>query len=114
VRNRVKALLRNRVKALHGGCLARFLKPSFEGNDRRPKESPDLYCRDITALRRRVRRISPKSKISSPGLRYGECLGLPFGDVIAHLKVPDVVLCLRITLGLSPELLTILEDLADK
>ena len=111
MRNRVKALLRIWVKALHGGCLARFLKPSFEGNDRRPKESADLYCRDITALRRRVRRISPKSKISSPGLRYGECLGLPFADVIAHLKVPDVVLCLRIALGLhlSPDLLTILK-----
>jgi hypothetical protein len=116
VRNRVKALLRNRVKALHGGCPARFLKSSFEGNDRRSKESPDLYCRDVTALRRRVRRISPKSKISSPGLRYWECLGLPFGDVIAHLKVPDIVLCLKITLGLhlSPYLLTIINDRADK
>jgi hypothetical protein len=108
--------VRNRVKALHGGCLAGFLKPSFEGNDRRPKESPDLYCRDITALRRRVRRISPKPKISSPGLRYWECLGLPFGDVIAHLKVPDVVLCLRITLRLhlSSDLPTIIKDCADK
>ena len=108
--------MRNRVKALHSGCLARFLKPSFEGNDRRPKESPDLYCRDITALRRRVRRISPKPNISSPGLRYWECLGLPFGDVIAHLKVPDVALCLRITLGLhlSSLFLIIPNDCADK
>src|SRR6516225_3034384 len=46
--------VRNRVKALHGGCLARFLKPSLEGNDRRPKESPDLYCRDVAALSRRI------------------------------------------------------------
>jgi hypothetical protein len=46
--------VRNRVNALHGGCLARFLKPSFEGNDRRPKESPDLYCRDVAALSRRI------------------------------------------------------------
>ena len=57
-----------------------------------------------------------ETKIFPAGLRYRECLGLPFGDVIAHLKVPDVVLCLRIALGLhlSQHLLTILKDRADK
>lgn len=101
----------NRVKALHGGSLASFLEPPLHGNDRHAEESSQPDHRDVSAPRRLIGRISPKAKISSPGLRYSECLGLPFGDVIAHLKVPDVVLCLRITLGLhlSPHLLTILK-----
>src|SRR5262249_34310725 len=38
--------VRNRVKALHGGCFAPFLQPSLEGHAPRPQQSPQLYCRD--------------------------------------------------------------------
>jgi hypothetical protein len=97
--------VRNRVKALHGGCLARFLKLPLQGNDRHAQESSHPDCWDVSALRRRIGPIAAEVEIPSTRLWYWKCLWLMVSDILAHFRLqvcPDIDGTIAFAIGSFP------------